>query len=50
MMKTSVDDKDVSQNPTVSEQRRKTTNLFKGTEYGIVTTSEGRSKLIQPTH
>jgi hypothetical protein len=49
-METSVDDKNVSQNPTVSEQRRKTTNLFKGTGYSIVPPSEGRNKLIQPTH
>jgi hypothetical protein len=49
-MATTVDDKGVSQNFTLSKQKRKTTNLLKGTKHSIVPTSEGRGRQIQPNH
>jgi hypothetical protein len=49
-METSLDDKDVSQNVTVSEQTGKTTYLFKGTQHSTIFTSKSRSKLIQTNH
>jgi len=50
LMATSVDDIGVSQNCTLSKQRRKTTNLLKGTKHSIVPTSEGRGRQIQPNN
>jgi len=50
LMVTSVDDKGVSQNSTLSKQRQKTTNLLKGTKHSIVPTSEGRGRQTQPNN
>jgi len=50
LMATSLDDKGVSQNSTLSKQRRKTTYLLKGTKHSAEPISEGRGRQIQPKH